>query len=35
MKHWAICDDAEYQCKSIEWAYDKEPDLEFDGFATD
>ena len=35
MIHWAICDDAEYLCKSFEWAFEKEPDLVFDGFATD
>lgn len=35
MIHWAICDDAEYLCKSFEWAFEKEPDLAFDGFATD
>lgn len=35
MIHWAICDDAEYLCKSFEWAFENEPNLVFEGFATD
>lgn len=35
MIHWAICDDAEYLCKSFEWAFESEPNLAFEGFATD
>lgn len=35
MIHWAICDDAEYLCKSFEWAFENETDLVFEGFATD
>lgn len=35
MIHWAICDDAEYLCKSFEWAFENEPNLIFEGFATD
>lgn len=35
MIHWAICDDAEYLCKSFEWAFENEPDLTFEGYATD
>lgn len=34
MIHWAICDDAEYLCKSFEWAFEKEPDLVFERAAT-
>ncbi len=35
MIHWAICDDAEYLCKSFEWAFENESNLVFEGFATD
>lgn len=35
MIHWAICDDAEYLCKSFEWAFENEPELVFEGYATD
>lgn len=35
MIHWAICDDAEYLCKSFEWAFEAEPELVFEGYATD
>ncbi len=35
MIHWAICDDAEYLCKNFEWAFENEPNLIFEGFATD
>lgn len=35
MIRWAICDDAEYLCKSFEWAFENEPNLMFEGYATD
>lgn len=35
MIHWAICDDAEYLCKSFEWAFENEPEMIFEGYAID
>ena len=35
MIKWAICDDADYLCKSFEWAFEKEVDLESVGSAGD
>jgi len=33
MINWAICDDAEYLCKSFEWAFENVEDLKFMGSA--
>lgn len=30
---WAICDDADYLCKSFEWAFESDEELEFCGSA--
>ncbi len=35
MINWAICDDADYLCKSFEWAFEKEEDLNLVGSAND
>lgn len=35
MIKWAICDDADYLCKSFEWAFEDEKDLAFMGAAND
>ena len=35
MIKWAICDDADYLCKSFEWAFENEEDLESAGSAND